>query len=180
MFSPDSFSKKALLAQRAFSLFFLLCLVTGAAVFIGCDLDGDDNENTGFIPAGEWVDAFGNGYDITSTKIKYYTAAWGNPGDDDYYPPSEFEGNIEEAVDFSDTSGVLIIQVTGTPSTGHTTGKYTAIYYKDFTTEHIFLANPIDNSYVPIETDNSTDALNMFTEGNMGTYVQDWGSGYTK
>jgi hypothetical protein len=172
--------RKGVLARKVFPLFWLLCLVAGAAFFTGCDLDGDD-ESTGFIPVGEWTDSTGGGYDISDTEIRYYTPAYGTPGASDYWPPSELKGNIINAVNFSEVSGVLIIKVTGTPSTGNTAGKYTGVYYKDYTSAHIFLANPIDpDTYAPIESDTLNEALDTFTDGNMGTYVTYWGSGYGK
>jgi hypothetical protein len=90
------------------------------------------------------------------------------------------KGDIITAVDFSETSGVLIIKVSAATGTGNTVGKYTGVYYKDYTADHIFLANPVDSTYAPVEKNTLNQALTTFTAGNMDTYVTFWGSGYKK
>jgi hypothetical protein len=55
------------------------------------------------------------------------------------------------------------------------------VYYKNYSSTHADLANPID----PISQDGLVkgtlnEALAAFTEGNMGTYVPYWGSGYSR
>jgi hypothetical protein len=169
-------------AKRLGAALFALCFVMGAVLFSACDTGGEEYEfvDRQFIPAGYWADDFGGGYDIEKATIRYYTAAWGNEGEEGYFPATELKGDIITAVDFSETSGVLIINVTGTPSTGNTEGKYTGVYYKEYTAAHIYLANPIDATFAPIETPTLNQALAAFTAGNVGTHVKDWGSGYSK
>jgi hypothetical protein len=165
-------------AKRLSAALFGLCLVMGVVLFSACDPGGEEYEfvDRQFIPAGYWTDGFGTGYDIEKAAIRYYSAAYGNEGDADYWPATELKGDIITAVDFSETSGVLIINVTGTPSTGNKAGKYTGVYYKEYTAAHIYLANP----YPLVETTTLNEALAAFTAGNMDTHVTYWGSGYKK
>jgi hypothetical protein len=172
MFSSCFSAGRSAFAKKALPLFFVCCLVMGA-LFSGCDLDGGGSNEGGFIPAGSWASSYGESYMITETTLKYTMVF-------EPYPATELEGTIVGAVNFSAVSGVLIIQVTGTPTTGNTVGKYTGVYYKDYTASHVFLANAVDPSYDPIETDTFLQAFNTFTAGNMDTHVTFWGTGYTK
>jgi hypothetical protein len=173
---------KKRVAGNAFPLLFGLCLVLGAAVFFsGCKTD-DDYEfvDRQFIPAGEWKDDFDGGYDIEKSEIRYYMAAWGTEGEEGYSPATELKGDIITAVDFSETSGVLIIKVTSASNTSNTVGQYTGVYYKEYTAAHVYLANPVDANYAPVETATLNQALAAFTAGTMDTHVTSWGSGYKK
>jgi hypothetical protein len=179
MFSLIVSLRKSLFVKKAplITMFFF----TLAVLLPGCKQEPDEVEfvDRQFIPAGDWADEFGGSYKITKSTIEYSTPAY----EDATYPSpaTNLKGNIITAVDFSEASGVLIITVTSASNTGNTPGKYTAVYYKEYTPGHVFLANPIDaTSYAPIEVDTLNLALATFTEGNVGTYVSFWGSGYTK
>jgi hypothetical protein len=137
-------------------------------------MEEDDVGNNGFIPVGNWDDGFGGGYDIDKTSVRYYTADFGPE-----YPPTELKGDIVTAVDFSGTSGVLIIKITDQTGAGYTVNNYTGVYYKEYTAAHVLLANAINASYAPIEASSLDAAKSIFTAGNMGTHVQMWGNGYT-
>jgi len=156
-----------------------LCVLFLFASFLvlGCE-EPKEEENTGFIPVGEWTDDYGGGYTITSTTVKYFTAD--SEWEGITYPGEETSGTIEVAKDFSKNSGVLIIKITQTTATGLTEGKYTSVYYKDYTSSHVFLANPIDASYAPIEKDTLAEAESTFNVDNVDTHVTMWGSGYSK
>jgi hypothetical protein len=144
---------------------------------VGCKEDQEEEAN-GFIPVGEWTDDYGSGYTITNTTVKYFTAdsEWGGTT----YPGEETSGTIEIAHDFSKNSGVLIIKITNTTATGLTVGKYTCVYYKDYSSSHVFLANPIDAAYAPIQKDTFAEAESTFNVDNVDTHVTMWGSGYSK
>jgi len=144
-------------------------------IYVGCQIDEDEHIDTGFIPVGEWNDGFGSGYNITETSVEYYS-----PEYDENFPAQNFTGLIEKAIDFSNDTGVIIIKITNSENIDLTPGKYTCIYYRDFTNSHAKLANPVNPSHEPIEVNTLNEALNLFTVGNISTHVTFWGSGYTK
>jgi hypothetical protein len=144
--------------------------------FTGCKI-GDEHENTGFIPAGEWADAFGSGYKITDSSLEYYTAETEYEGIT--YPGENIKGGIKEAVDFSQDAGVMLIQITTSSTDGHE-GKFIGVYYKNYTASHVLLANAIDETYSLIVKDKLNEAKNTFTVDNVDTHVTYWGSGYNK
>jgi hypothetical protein len=156
----------------------------GALSLAGCEQATEpDFYDRQFVPVGHW--SFGSDfYDIEGSSLTY-TSSWAVS---DYGPAGghTFSGNIIAAVDFSETSGVLIIKITGAPTydfmsgTPLTAGKYTGVYYKEFTSSHVFLANPIDSKFAPIEVDTLNSALSTFTTGAMGNHVTFWGTGYNK
>jgi hypothetical protein len=169
-------------AGRAISLVLALSLVVG--VLAGCEQDTDpDFYDRQFIPVGHW--SFGSDYYDIERGSLTYSASWAAS---DYGPAGGhmFTGDIITAVDFSGTSGVLIIKITDTPTYDAmsnkllTSGKYTGVYYKEYSPSHIYLANPVDDSYAPIEVDSLNVALSTFTAGNMDTHVTYWGTGYSK
>jgi hypothetical protein len=155
---------------------------------VSCQMDNIENENTKFIPVGEWSYGTGEnvgGYNITTTTVEYYAPEIYYPADPaypewgDYTSPAEnLKGNIISAIDFSHNAGVLIIQTTETDGMFLTVGKYTCVYYKDYTSSYVLLANPYISGY--IEVDTISEAKNTFTVDNVGTHVAFWGSGYTK
>ena len=140
--------------------FFLIILIISLLI-AGCS---DDNEHidTGFIPVGEWIDQF-DSYTITKDFVDYLMF------------DMVLKGSIEKAVDFTNNSGVLIIKIT--EATYHTTGKYTGIYYTDYTNTTIKMATAFAEGNV--EADTLTAAMNLFTVDNAGTHVNYWGT-YTK
>jgi hypothetical protein len=160
----------------------LLCLVLAVFVFSSCENVTDaEFYDRQFIPVGFWEDDYDSSYTITKDTIAYDSPAYGNPEDDDYYPATHYEGDIISALDFSSSSGAVIILITEGDSTlGILKDKYSCVYYKNYSSTHADLANPIDSSYAPILTNTLNEALDTFTEGNMGTHVSHWGSGYNK
>jgi len=157
------------------SLIVLFCLSAGL-LFTGCNPE-PENENTGFIPVGEWADSFGSGYKITATSIEYYTAE--SEWEGITYPGESIKGNISEAIDFSQEAGVLLVQITESSTNGQA-DKFFGVYYKDYTASHIFLANAIDETYALILKDTLAEAKNTFNVDNVKTHVTYWGSGYKK
>jgi len=168
----EAFLKKAAFLRKAAFLTLALFLSTGL-LFVSCDTDGG-SANTGFIPLGEWSDAYGSGYKITNSSFEYYTASFSPE-----YPGENIKGNIREAVDFPQGAGVLLIQIASS-SAGITSGKFIGVYYKDYTTSHVFLANAVDASYATIVKDILAEAKRTFNVDNVGTHVTYWGSGYNK
>ena len=156
------------------ALCMVLCL---ALLSIACDTgNGDGFKNFHFIPTGEWTDGWGGGYTISTTTLEYYTAEMEFEGV--IFPGLLMQGDIIIAHDFSDNSGVILIRITEIENMELTPGKYTAVYYLDYTASHVFLANPIDETWAPIETDTFAQAESLFTVDNVGTHVSNWGTGY--
>jgi len=155
------------LAKRYASFAVLLVML----LFAGCAEDPEPEfvVNTGFIPVGEWTDDYGSSYTITNTNVVY----------DDGFGYGDFTGTILIANNFSVGSGVLIIKINSS-NVGYTVNKFTGVYYKEYTASHVFLANPIDESYAPIEKNTLIEAQTTFTVDNVDTHVTYWGSGYTK
>jgi len=156
------------LARGVFALAVMFCLST-AFLFSGCNTE-PENVNTHFIPVGEWTDDYGGFYKITKTSIEFDMG--GGYG--------AFTSSVVEANDFTATSGVIIVKIETAPGGSNTVGKYTCVYYKDYTNTHVNLAGPIDESYDPIETTTLAEAKNTFTVDKVDTHVTYWGSGYTK
>jgi len=162
-------------ARKPFALVVLFCLSTGL-LFTGCNTE-PENENTAFIPAGEWADSYGGGYKITATSLEYYTAE--SEWEGTTYPGESIKGTIGEAIDFSPGAGVLLVKITESSTSGQA-GKFFGVYYKDYTASHIFLANAIDESYALILKNTLAEAKKTFNVDNVGTHVTYWGSGYAK
>jgi catechol 2,3-dioxygenase-like lactoylglutathione lyase family enzyme len=151
----------------------MLCLAA-ALVFTGCQMEGE-RENTGFIPVGEWSSEFDR-YTITTETIDYFME--GSEWEGIIFPDTILKGSIERAIDFSDSAGVLVIKIT--EATYNTHGKYTGVYYRDYSGSAIKLATAIgpEPDFAPLETDTLTEALSLFNAGNSETHVTFWGSGY--
>jgi len=169
------FLKKGAFFKKAAFLTLALFLSAGL-LFTSCD-SNEDSVNTGFIPSGNWTDAYGGGYKISNPSFEYYTAD--SEWEGVKYPGENIKGKIREAVDFSQGAGVLIVEVT-TSSTVGQAGKFIGVYYKDSTASHVFLANAIDASYALILKNTLAEAKNTFNVDNVGTHVTMWGSGYNK
>jgi hypothetical protein len=167
---PGSLSR---IARSVFAPIVMSCLFT-ALLFTGCDTEPEEKTNTGFIPKGEWTDDFGSGYKITGSTLEYYTAYYSED-----YPGENTKGSIKEAVDFSKNAGVLLIQITESTIEG-INGKFMGVYYKDYTSSHVFLANPVDESYAYVVKDTLNEAKKTFTVDNVETHVTYWGTGYNK
>ncbi|MCL2209238.1 MAG: hypothetical protein FWC19_03130 [Treponema sp.] len=148
----------------------LIKIMLACFLLFGCSLDEKEEQiDNSFIPQGVWADAFGGGYTITATSLNF----------DDGFEYTEFKGTIAAAVDFPKKSGVLIVKINSS-ETGITLNKYIGVYYKDYTSSHVFLANAIDESYAIIETAALDEAKKTFNVDNVDTHVTFWGSGYSK
>lgn len=177
--APSPRSLRRLFTRSVFTLTVLLCLSAGL-LFTGCQIEPEEDirENTHFRPVGVWV-AFDK-YTITETTVNYFCpeSTYG----DETYPSTELIGDIVAAVDFSDNAGVLIIKITSA-STGNNSGKYTGVYYNNYTNSDtgtpIQMATAIDKNYLPVETDTMKEAASLFIAGNTGSHVSMWGD-YTK
>ena len=155
------------LSRSVFSLFVVVCLVL---LSVGCSMENGEPENTGFVPVGLWATDFDR-YDIKENFLDYLmdNSAW-NPEND------VLQGNIVRAVDFSGSAGVLIIRVSRAdgPLITNTVGRYTGVYYRDFSGSSIRLANAIDLAdWSPIEASSISAALSLFTVDNSNMHV-DW------
>jgi len=149
-----------LLVRRYASFVVLLAML----LFAGCE-EEPENENTEFVPVGEWVSDWGDSYTITKTNVEY----------------GDLKGFIEKAIDFSDDAGVLIIKITAS-SGDFTVGKYTGIYYSAYTPTSIKLANVWlegSSGWYPLETDSLFKAMILFNVDNVSNHVSLWGV-YTK
>lgn len=168
-----SFLMGKVFPAKAACICTVLAIITIVAA--ACKIDDSEYESAGFIPVGAWEDGYGSGYNIDNNSIEYYSPDYGED-----YPAMRLEGSIEKAVDFSANTGVLIIKITLIENMDHTPGKFTCVYYKDYTANHVLLANPIGPADESIEVDTVSNAVALFTSGNMGTHVSYWGSGYTR
>jgi len=173
----NSGSFRGSLARGVFVISVLLSLGAGL-LFTGCDKGGDDFRNDKFIPVGVWSDGFGGHYIITNFTLEYHFPEMEWEGE--VFPGGTMKGDILIANDFSPNSGVLLIEITDSDIYGFTVGKFTCVYYRDYTPSHVLLANPIDEFWAYIEKDTLAEAESLFTADNVGTHVQNWGSGYSK
>ena len=175
MFSSNCLTQRRKGSQGARVLISLLAVFT--FMFMACQLDDDEElADSARVPVGEWDSGF-DSYVITNTTLKYFSE--GYEWDEIVYPDTILKGNIEKAVDFSDNAGVLIIKIT--EATFNTVGKYTGVYYRDYTLSDIKLATAIgpEPDYDRVETNSLSEALLVFTVDNVGTHVSMWGS-YSK
>jgi hypothetical protein len=186
MFSPIFSSKKNLLVKKAFSLLFVLFLVTGAAVFSGCDPDGGDDEDdgkSGFIPEGTWSstwdgDAGTDVYKIDGNTFSYTSTPTGGTA-------SGWTGTIAGAVDFvPQSSGVLIVEYVKPPEgqyAGHREDHpYTGVYYSEHSASSVKIADAWEPGFsFRAEAKTLDEARKIFTEGNATTHVSMYGT-YTK
>jgi hypothetical protein len=132
-----------------------------------------------FIPVGNWKSPFEDTYDISLNCIRSWI-----PGFGDDWPETEIKGDIVAAVDFSANSGALIIKVVkevkGPPSVVDNlkVGDYTAVYYSEYTSSQVKMANPVGPApdFAPIEAETLNDAFRIFTPGNMGAHASTWGT----
>ena len=139
-------------------------------LFTGCSMDNNEVEDSGFIPVGFWKTDF-DSYDIRNNFLAYLmdNSAW-NPEDD------ILQGDIVRAVDFSGNAGVPIIRVSRAsgPLIENTVGRYTGVYYRDYTGSSIRLANAVDmTDWSPIEAISLSEALSLFSVDNSVLHV-DW------
>ena len=139
-------------------------------LFLGCS-DGNNHDDTGFIPVGVWESY--DRYTITKGTVDYFME--GSEWKGTEYPDTVLKGSIESASDFSHNSGVLIIKITD--ATYNTVNKFTGIYYSEYLGSSIKMATAYENGSV--ETDTLTEALSLFTVDKVGDHVAVWGS-YTK
>ncbi|MCL2410930.1 MAG: hypothetical protein FWC97_04730 [Treponema sp.] len=157
----------------------ILVLITVLLVnflLISCQVDeGEEFRNVQFIPVGVWEDGWGGSYIITRTKVYFETKVYF----DDGFGFIRFNGTIEAAIDFSRNSGVLIVKINSS-ETDIIEGNYIGVYYRNYTSSHILLANAIDEHFDIIQVASFGEAKRLFNAGNVSTHVTFWGSGYTR
>ena len=171
--SPGLLRKK--ITRSLFALFAVSCL--SAVLFLsGCTMDPDKPKNL----VGEWTTDF-DSYTITDTRLEYFME--GTEWEGTQFPDTVLKGDIVLAVDFSSTSGVLIIRITEA-TTGNTVGKYTGVYYRDYTGSSIRLATAIGPApdFSPMEADSLEAARTLFTVDNIDLHILNWAgiTPYTK
>jgi hypothetical protein len=173
MFICNFGKKKNSFIGKMISFTLMLCFVMGVLSLTACEQATEpvffDRQ---FIPVGNWASPAGDGYDIYRDTARSWMPAYGPE-----WPASELTGNIVAAVDFSENSGALILKVTKVEgSFSNQVGKYTAIYYSEYTSLQVKMANPIGPTYAPIEADTLNAAFSIFTPGNMGAHASMWGT----
>jgi len=172
MYFSKNLTGRSTLAKRGVELlvrkYASFAVLLAMLLFASCE-EEPEIVNTGFIPVGEWTDSYGGSYTITNTSIVY----------DDGYGYGDFTGSILITNNFTVDSGVLIIKILSS-NVGYTINKFTGVYYKGYSGSHVYLANPINESYAPIEKDTLAEAQTTFTVDNVNTHVTYWGSGYNK
>jgi len=150
----------------------------------GCDLYGkvgvDDVSIPGELPkllCGEWV--FIQQGAITPAErylIDEETLQYGYGEEESTFG---FRGAIRFVSNFSDTSGVIIIEYfeDGRPSYPDHNGNFFAIYYQNLNNDTVQLANSteINDNYSAPDTAALEEAIKKFTFLKMGNFV-DWGS----
>lgn len=162
LFRMRTFHKKVLSA--------VLVLGFLAAVMGGCGTVGDDDTNyPGILPAslaGKWVFDSDNNYEIKGKTLKYVSMFGGT----DY----GFEGIIEFVSNYSNRSGIIIYKyTTGIPEAGK---PYSGTYYQNLNSNTVQLANVWDLTApgdwgASADTKTLEEAINKFTKGKMGNYV---------
>ncbi|MFP3089489.1 hypothetical protein LQZ21_04090 [Treponema sp. TIM-1] len=159
MFSPHLLFRRSLLLRKALPLFFLLCLVMGSVLFSSCDWSGGDSGGGGTL-TGTWSSG-SDGYEITSTTLTYIS---------DY--GYGFIGNIRDRIEFSPTSGVIIVEYTTPPTAYNPPGKFQGVYYKDLTANSVKLgsAYTVADYTVPVEVTTLALAREKFKLENIALY----------
>jgi hypothetical protein len=155
--------RKGILVRKVFPLFWLLCLVAGAAFFTACDTG---NKVPGLLTA-TWKNVAGD-Y-VTIITITENTVVY----------QGSYEADIVNDPDFTALNGVLIIKFTkyadwgSEPNANHdNVGKYGALYWKDLDGSSVSLADAY-TGYTHTMFDDLTDAEVAFTNDKVGDYI-DW------
>jgi hypothetical protein len=178
MFSSFSFKKPI---RFRYPVVFLTNVVTIALYLSGCQLeDNPDITDTGFIPVGVWSSSYGDSYHIERGTLSHKSTWEESVYEGTTHPAgsSTTTGSLEAAVDFSANSGVIIIKISEDDSNYYTVGKYSAVYYSEYSATQLKVADAYIG-FSPAETATLNEALNTFTAGNVGTHVSQWGT-YTK
>jgi hypothetical protein len=126
MFSPVSLSGKKSAVKAAAFLFVVLCLT--APLFIGCNLNGDDDISL----EGYWKSSFGDGFEISGTAYTQY---------DDAAKSVSFAGIIVNAPDLSAPAGSLTIKITNPGSWYKTKDYFYIIKWKDLSEKGVRAAS---------------------------------------
>jgi hypothetical protein len=105
------------LARKVFPLFFVLCLVMGAAFFTGCK---DDLELLPDPPVGTWVSAYGEEYTITEDE--FISSYEGDVG---------YKGDIVNIREDGAGAGYITIKYTANAWNEPAVGNYYVIRWKD-------------------------------------------------
>ena len=160
--------------KKVLNSVLVLCFL--AAVLVSCDssIADDNTNNSGTLPErlrGEWVfipsgsSAPADCYLISENSLRYVM------DDPDY--GSDYTAAIRFVSNFSDDSGVIIIEYTQ----GYIFGAdydneypFTGIYYRNLSGNTVQLANAYDGNDRS-ETTTLDEAKAKFTRGKMDTYV---------
>jgi hypothetical protein len=154
-----------------FSFLLALCLLTGAALFSGCDMGGGDpytgpGGTVGPL-VGYWYSGT-DGYAINNTILSY------NDGSDGQWGMS-YAGIIRHVSNFSLTSGVLIVEYTSAPVMPYTTtepANFIGVYYRIQGPNEVKLANSYDTTGTA--TPDLAAAIAKFTQAEESTFVYSW------
>jgi hypothetical protein len=190
-----NFFGQSLFFKRAFSVTFALFLVLGALAFVGCQMEGDDDEGGIGLDSrlqGTWeFDDAGRGgerYVIDGTSFTYGSLS-GTGENVDY--TEVYAGTIVHVERYTNTAGVIIIEYTEehkqewyfydeangwakTKLDPQPTGNFYGIYYsslkaRDDGTLEVKFSNTSDsaNNYGPTEAETLEAAIKKFTVENM-------------
>ena len=166
-----------LFKAAAATLLFLLFIT-------GCDLYGEAGEDdinvSGTLPetlVGEWifpvVEFPSERYLIDAGAVQYGYGGSSEGATESVY---DYKGNIRFVSNYSDTSGVIIVEYTDRPSYSKYNGNsFFAIYYQNLKSETVQLANAINLSDLSApDTETLEEAVEKFTLFKMGKFVN-WG-----
>ena len=183
IFSPPQSYKEcsmfSFLKGRRF-LFTSLVFVLVTAFLVGCSTDSEDDTNQpGTMPnalIGKWVAGFGDSYEIASAggaqTLKYDDGGFG----------IGYQGSIEFVSNYDSKSGVIIIKYTDNANKSKP-NPFHAIYYLNLASATAEINSTWDATSEDYDADTATlnEAINKFTRGNMGNYIDlAWSTTYTK
>ena len=161
-------------------LFASLVFVLLTAFLAGCSTDSEDDTNLqGALPnalIGKWVAGFGDSYEFASAgathTLKYDDSGFG----------MGYQGSIEFVSNYDSKSGVIIIKYTDNTNKNKQ-NPFHAIYYLNLASVTVELNSTWDATHEDYDADTTTlnEAINKFTRGNMGNYIDlAWSTTYTK
>ena len=157
MFLSHASVRKRFLAKSVLP-FLALCLVMGSALFSSCDWSGDGGGQFSLI--GTWDSGY-DGYKITDTTMTYIdTFGYG------------FTGTIRDIVEFTGTSGVILVEYT-TPPTAYTPpGNFQGVYYKALRANSVKLGSAynVADYTIPVEVTSLPLARKKFNLANIELY----------
>jgi hypothetical protein len=180
--------------KRAKLIIGFFCIGIFLFLFVGCELYGKvggANVNLpGLLPEmlrGEWSYTQPGATEVAERYIIQKTTVTDNNNEDieedfiqygmDTKTNTNYKGIVRFVSNYSETSGVIIIEYTEKPSYAFYNGNsFFGIYYRIIDNDTIQIANSInpDGLSAP-DTATLNEAKEKFTRFNMGTYVN-WGT----